>query len=110
MKRKFLLLTLVVGLSLPTTIPQQGASGAPSARAEVVKLQDILEKGLRAYRPSDFSYIATVVTAVNTGKLTRMFVLGTFHYIRRRYRFKRYLVPHFQRALTKRAAKIGVSI
>jgi len=110
MKSTRLVLALLIAFSIPAAPLQQLTAVQPSNRAGVVSLKDILEKGLRAYRPTDFTYLAKVVGLVNTGKLTRRFVLGTFHYTRRKYRFKRYLVPYFQRALTLRAAKIGVSI
>lgn len=110
MKPTRFVLALLIALSIPAAPLQQLSAVQPSNRADVASLKDILEKGLRAYRPTDFTYITKVIGLVNTGKLTRRFVLSTFHYVRRKYRFKRYLVPYFQRALTIRAAKIGVAV
>ena len=109
MKQTILVLAVAIAISVPSAIPQSTAVGSQRNLA-AVKLKDILEKGLRAYKPTDFTYIAKVVAAVDTGQLSRRFVLGTFHYTRRKYKFKKYLVPYFQAVLTKRAAKIGVTI
>ena len=67
-----------------------------------------LEKGLKARRPSDFTFIAAVVTKIENGDLTQRMVNETFDYARSRSRD--YPFTYFQFALRKRAEKLGVAL
>ena len=67
-----------------------------------------LEKGLKARRPSDFTFISTVVTAVDHGTIPQKMVNETFDFARSKS--AQYPFIYFQFALRKRAAKIGVSL
>lgn len=67
-----------------------------------------LEKGLKARRPSDFTFIDTVITAVDNGTIPQKMVNETFDFARSKS--TQYPFIYFQFALRKRAAKIGVTL
>lgn len=67
-----------------------------------------LEKGLKARRPTDFSFIETVVAAVDNGTIPQQMVNETFDFARSKN--AKYPFIYFQFALRKRAAKIGVTL
>lgn len=70
--------------------------------------QQQLEKGLKARRPSDFSFIAAVIAKVNSGELPQRMVNETFDYARKQS--SQYPFIYFQFAIRKRAEKLGVTI
>lgn len=70
--------------------------------------QQQLEKGLKARRPTDFTFIATVITAVENGTITQKMVNETFDYARSKD--SRYPFIYFQFVIRKRAAKLGVTL
>ena len=70
-------------------------------------LKDVLEKGLRARRPEEFAFIATVLTHVNNGTLPRDLVEGTFLWARKHPQNE---FQYFEFALRDRAKKIGVTL
>jgi len=65
-----------------------------------IELRDMLNKGLRARRKSEFQFTDKVVGLVANGALTERIVKETFQWARRKYRH-RYV--YFQSALTRRA-------
>lgn len=67
-----------------------------------------LEKGLKARRPTDFTFISTVVTKVENGQLPQQVVNETFDYARRQS--NQYPFIYFQFAIRKRAQKLGVAL
>jgi hypothetical protein len=67
-----------------------------------------LEKGLKARRPSDFTFISTVVSAVDNGTIPQKMVNETFDFARSKS--TQYPFIYFQFALRKRAEKLGVSL
>jgi hypothetical protein len=91
--------TAVFGLVIAVTLIAQQSD---QANIRVASLQDQLEKGLRARRPSEFQFLARVVVLVNQGRLTREVVQGTFRFVTKKYRDRKYLVPVFEQALRKR--------
>ncbi len=83
---------------LPAVDGQNGTSGTPT-------LKDILEKGLRARRPEEFAFIATVLAKVDRGDLPRDVVQSTFLWARRQ---PSHPYQYFEEGLRQRAKKIGV--
>lgn len=81
-----------------------------SVAVEVATLKDQLEKGLRARLPKEFAFVQTVVTMVDNNQLSTELVLGTFHWARKKAKYKKYPFPYFEQALRARAAKIGVQV
>jgi hypothetical protein len=67
-----------------------------------------LEKGLKARRPSDFTFIDTVIAKINSGELPQRTVNETFDYALKQS--KQYPFIYFQFAMRKRAEKLGVSL
>ncbi len=70
-------------------------------------LKDTLEKGLKARRPEEFSFIATVVEKVNDGAIPLSLVDSTFLWARKR---ESHPFQYFQQAIRVRAQKIGVEL
>lgn len=93
-------------------------SGRSRARAEAPALgkglsssltfKTQLEKGLKARRPSDFTFISTVVSAVDNGTIPQKMVNETFDFARSKS--TKYPFIYFQFAIRKRAEKIGVTL
>lgn len=71
-------------------------------------LKEQLELGLRARRPSEFAFIARVVTKVEAGELSLEMVIGVFHWARKRSSSRPF--PHFEFGLRERAKKVGVNL
>jgi hypothetical protein len=70
-------------------------------------LKDTLEKGLKARRPEEFSFVRRVVLLVDTGRLPRSVVESTFLWARAK---EDYPFQYFQMGLTLRAKKLGISM
>ncbi len=96
---------LAYGLLVPP-IPSPHGNAIALAQSDLT-LKEVLEKGLRARRPSEFAFIARVVEMVEDGKLPRDLVEGTFNWARKK---KPYPFPYFERGLKQRAAKIGIVV
>ncbi|MEZ6068838.1 MAG: hypothetical protein R3C10_00930 [Pirellulales bacterium] len=86
-------LTLSLGAAATPT-----SSSSPATPTKKTSLQQRLEKGLKARRKSEFTYIAEVVELVDKGKLPEKIVDGTFFEARRHPR----PMQHFQFALAAR--------
>ncbi|MEO1972396.1 MAG: hypothetical protein ABGX07_12615 [Pirellulaceae bacterium] len=86
------------------------AVSARTAQSKTPSLSDTLEKGLKARLPSEFKFIALVVKMVGNGTLPESLVLSVFHYVRKKIRNKRGLVPYFEEALRLAAARVGIKI
>lgn len=73
--------------------------------AAATTLRKTLEAGLKARRPQEFAFIATVAEKVEDGTLPRSLVESTFFWARRKGP-----VPfvHFESAIRLRAKRIGV--
>jgi hypothetical protein len=80
------------------------------ARSETPTLKQTLESGLKARQPKDFKFIAMIVGMVNNKTLPQPLVLSIFHYVREKKSYKRSLVPYFEQALRRAAAKKGIKI
>ncbi|MGC3969536.1 MAG: hypothetical protein QM775_19905 [Pirellulales bacterium] len=74
--------------------------------SKTLNYQKELELGLKARRPTDFAFIATVVARVESGKLPQNIVNETFDFARKQSR--QYPFIYFQFALRKRTEKLGV--
>lgn len=85
----------------------QAAQGVEESGARVASLKDQLEKGLRARRPVESQFVATVAQLVNQEQLSRELVQGSFSWTLKKYRNRKYLVPYFEQILRHRAAKAG---
>ncbi len=84
--------------------PTAVGEGLPST----FDLKQQLEKGLKARRPSDFAFIAGVVTKVELGVLPRSMIDQALLYARNRSRD--YPFIYFEFALRKQAKKFGVTL
>ncbi|MBA4016538.1 MAG: hypothetical protein C0483_05065 [Pirellula sp.] len=67
-----------------------------------------LETGLKARRPSDFTFIAEVIAKIEAGELPQKLVNETFDYARGKSSY--YPFIYFQFAIRKRAEKLGVTL
>lgn len=70
--------------------------------------QKQLETGLKARRPSDFMFIATIIAKIEAGELPQRLVNETFDYARGKS--SHYPFIYFQFAIRKRAEKLGVTL
>lgn len=70
-------------------------------------LQVVLEKGLRARRPSEIKFIGRVCDAVTRGDIPDSLAQRTYLWARRK---NRYPFPYFQRAMVIQAGKLGVTL
>jgi hypothetical protein len=70
-------------------------------------LQTTLEKGLRARRPVEFEFIASVVEMVDDGTLPASIVQTSFLWARRK---RPYPFPYFKQSLIQQAKLIGVDL
>jgi hypothetical protein len=73
-------------------------------------LQEILETGLKARLPREFRFIERVVEMVNDGDLPLELVMSTFHWARKKTRYKKHAFPYFEHGLRIRAARQGIAI
>jgi hypothetical protein len=73
-------------------------------------LQDILETGLKARLPREFRFIRHIVQMVNDGDLPLELVMSTYHWARKKTRYKQYAFPYFEQGLRIRAARQGIAI
>jgi hypothetical protein len=88
----------------PSTLRADEQTGEP-----VASLRDQLEKGLRARRPVEVQFVRRVAQLVDQRQLSLELVQGTFSWTVKKYRTKKYLVPHFEQVLRQRAAKEGIT-
>ena len=70
-------------------------------------LRETLVFGLRPRLPAESAFIDLVVAKVENKTLPLELVISTFRWAQGR---KPYPMPHFQRALVVRAAKLGISL
>jgi len=86
-----------------------GAAFVPHTAAadESSDLQERLEKGLKARRPKEFDFIASVVALVETGRLPVKVVDATFLWARMK---PKHVFQYFERALRLRLARLGIEI
>ncbi len=98
----FATMSLGLGMMLfaSPAVAQTGTPGLPT-------LKDTLEKGLKARRPEEFAFIATVVDKVHEGDLPLSVVDSTFLWARRHDTHE---FQYFQSAIRERARKIGVEL
>lgn len=109
-RRRLLMLGFVAVTGLFRVATAIGGSTGPSEprlNAKSVDLQEMLEKGLRARRPTEFAFIGRVVDQVEAGTLPLDLVRGTFDWARRK---RPYPYPYFERALQVRAARLGLTV
>jgi hypothetical protein len=99
------ILSVSVGLLAAVTFSFAQQSN-PSTQ-QVADLQEQLEKGLRARRPIEVQFLSRVIQLVNQGRLTREVVQGTFSFVLKKYRDRKYLVPIFEQTLRKRLSLDG---
>lgn len=87
-----------------TDNPIGNGGGLPSS----FDLKKQLETGLKARKPTDFAYIADVVTKVENGTIPRKLVDQAFLYARGRS--KKYPLVYFQFSLKELSRKTGISL
>ena len=101
--RCFLAALLFAILPLVGDTPRSYAE-TPAANPD---LKSVLEKGLRARRPEEFTFIETVVAKVDNGSLPRETVESTFLWARKQ---PKNTFQYFQHGIRERAKKIGVTL
>lgn len=116
--RLVLVAVLLCGLIAAPTIGQIlfGAPAGSTRLSEhqfrgsgrVASLSDQLKSGLKARRDVEFQFIAHVVKLVQDGKLPVKLVVETMQYARKKP--TKYPFQYFQRALSLRAARLGVRL
>lgn len=74
---------------------------------KVTTLKERLEKDLKARRPQEFAFVASVVTLVDRGILSRRLVDSTYLWARTK---RRHPFQYFQYALTVRARRHGLRL
>lgn len=109
MTQRALLAAFASLCALPALVASALAAGSsPGTPGGVqVDLKVRLEKGLRARLPSEFAFIAKVVSLVNEGELPLKLVDRTFLWARKKPKNR---VQYFKRALRILAARIGVDV
>ena len=116
--RQILFVTLLFGFAA-TPCMAQITFGAPTdatrlsehqfrGSGRVASLKDQLKFGLKARRDVEFQFIEDVVKLVQTGKLPVKLVVETMQYARKKP--TGYPFQYFQRALSLRAARLGVRL
>ncbi|HWL74695.1 MAG TPA: hypothetical protein VNQ74_12560 [Burkholderiaceae bacterium] len=102
---------LALMLAVPgAALAAETAEGSVTNRGENFRgptLQERLEKGLKARRPSEFAFLANVAKRVEEGSLPRSLVDSTFFWARNK---RPYPFPYFERGLKERAKKLGLTI
>lgn len=88
----------------------QESVAAQTIHANVAGLKQQLESGLKARRPQEFAFIATVVEMVSNDHLPLDLVMSTFLWTRQNPQAKEYPFVYFQRALRERAKKLGITV
>lgn len=105
-----IMVTVFVIESPRTDLAAASENAVGPIAVEVANLKDQLEKGLKARLPSEFAFIGTVITMVDSDQLSSVLVLETFHWARKKTKYKKYVFPYFERGLRERALKLGVTI
>ncbi|HUG68079.1 MAG TPA: hypothetical protein VMM76_10015 [Pirellulaceae bacterium] len=107
--QKLLPLLLLSYVVTPAFIGQESVA-AQTISANVADLKQQLESGLKARRPQEFAFIATVVEMVSNDHLPLDLVMSTFIWTRQNPQAKEYPFVYFQRALRERAKKLGITV
>jgi hypothetical protein len=113
LRRRTLLNRLLLGCLAVLGIARIAAAADPPASGDgglkaSFDLKKQLETGLKARRPSDFTYIQSIVDKVDNGTLPRKLVDNAFLYARNQG--SRAPIVHFQFALKELAKKAGVKL
>jgi hypothetical protein len=90
----------------PTSVLADSPSSQPVAPGGP-DLRTMLEKGLRARRPVEFTFIDDVVQMVDAGTLPESIVQTSFLWARKK---RPYPFPYFRQSLKVQAQQIGVSL
>src|SRR5688500_5808874 len=97
-----LLFILCISAGLLAAVTFAFAQQSDPSTPHVANLQEQLEKGLRARRPIEVQFLGRVIQLVNQGRLNREVVQGSFSFVLKKYRDKKYLVPIFEQTLRRR--------
>ena len=106
---RYALLALALALGIGMLIAKAIAdppSSAPIAPGGP-NLQTTLEKGLKARRPVEFAFIASVVQMVDDGTLPQSIVNTSFLWARKK---RPYPFPYFRQSLRLQAQQMGVDL
>jgi hypothetical protein len=100
-----LALALGIGILIASAVadPPSSSPIAPGGPS----LQTALEKGLRARRPVEFAFIASVVQMVDDGTLPQSVVQTSFLWARKK---RPYPFVYFRQSLKVQAQQIGVDL
>jgi len=108
------LASLALGLGLTiVALAQTGATPAVSGQSVEINsatdksYYEVLAAGLKCRRPSEFAFVKSVATKVETGVLPRNLVDSTYFWARRQ---PPYPYIQFEFALKARAKKLGISL
>jgi len=110
MSGSFVLRCLFLSFAFSLLVPAMMDTAHAQPGVDVAELRDQLESGLKARRPQEFQFIARVIALVNADRLPLALVRSTFHWARKKTRFKGHTFTYFERALRIRAARIGIRI
>lgn len=105
-----ILIQLLIGSLLVPALIAQEPINTPTVEANVAGLQQQLESGLKARRPSEFAFIKKVVMMVGNNTLPMDLVNSTFVWVRNNPDAREYPFVYFQRALRERAKKLGITV
>ncbi len=100
----WLVVLSVLALSANLSAPEM------SMAAKSVDLKERLEKGLKARRPQEFTFIANVVNLVGNNTLPRSMVDSTFFWARKKGTRRIRPFQYFEHGLRVRAKRIGVTL
>jgi hypothetical protein len=98
-----LVLSLSISLAAAFAAPPSTSAIGPGGP----DLKTSLEKGLRARRPVEFAFIASVVQMVDNGTLPQSLVETSFLWARKK---QPYPFPYFQQSLKVQAQKMGIGL
>ena len=101
--RLLLLVVLAAAIAAPAG---PGVADAPIAPGGP-DLQTTLEKGLKARRPVEFDFIASVVEMVDNGTLPASIVQTSFLWARKK---RPYPFPYFRQSLRIQAQQMGIDL
>ena len=88
-----------------STASAEEQSSVVLGKAASASLKKTLEAGLKARRPQEFAFLATVAQKVEDGALPRSLVESTFFWARRQ---GRYPFVYFESGLRSRAKRLGI--
>ena len=107
-RRQFLVALLAPAIISPFALNRSARAAIETDNLD--EFERILKAGMRARRPEEIAFIATVVALVRNGKLPRELVEASFAWVRQKKKYERYPAVWFERSLRALAAREGIVI